>query len=112
VTAQRRSVQREQSQQLLLSDQSLNELALQFPSRTPSPSELVSHLENRDRVRGAMLRLSETDREILVLRFLEHLSPPEIAAVLGIREGAVRTRQLRALQRLQSLLRELEGEAS
>jgi DNA-directed RNA polymerase specialized sigma24 family protein len=38
------------------------------------------------------------------MRFLKHLTPAEIAAILGIREATVRVRQLRALQRLRSLL--------
>ena len=41
---------------------------------------------------------------MLVLRHLEQLSTCETAAVLGIREGAVKTRHLRALERLRVLL--------
>jgi DNA-directed RNA polymerase specialized sigma24 family protein len=39
-----------------------------------------------------------------VLRYLEQLSIGEIAAVLGISEGAVMTRHTRALTRLRGLL--------
>ena len=42
--------------------------------------------------------------DVLVLRHLEQLATPEIAAVLGITEGAVYTRHLRALERLRALL--------
>ena len=41
------------------------------------------------------------------MRHLEQMETPEIAAALGISEGAVRNRQFRALVRLRSLL---EGE--
>jgi RNA polymerase sigma factor (sigma-70 family) len=47
--------------------------------------------------------LRDTDRELLVLRYLEGLSNPEIAHVLGISVGAVMTRHTRALQRLRAL---------
>ena len=58
----------------------------------------------RARVQEALARLSDRDREVLVLRYLEHLSTREIAAVLGLAESGVKTRQLRALQRLRDLL--------
>jgi RNA polymerase sigma-70 factor (ECF subfamily) len=48
--------------------------------------------------------LAENDREILALRHLEQLSVREIAAVLGISEGAVKVRHVRALKRLRDLL--------
>jgi DNA-directed RNA polymerase specialized sigma24 family protein len=41
---------------------------------------------------------------VLVLRSLEGLSPGEIAALLEIREAAVKARQPRALLRLRGLL--------
>jgi RNA polymerase sigma-70 factor (ECF subfamily) len=49
-------------------------------------------------------RLDPRDREVLVLRYLEGLSTEEIAAVLGIRAGAVKMRHVRALERLRGLL--------
>ena len=58
----------------------------------------------RSRIRAALDRLSESDREVLVLRHLEQLSTRETAAVLGIREGTVKLRHLRALERLRELL--------
>jgi RNA polymerase sigma-70 factor (ECF subfamily) len=57
-----------------------------------------------------LARLSERDREVLVLRYLEHLSTREIAAVLGLAEAGVKTRQLRALQRLRDLLGDDDSE--
>ena len=60
--------------------------------------------ELRLRVRRALGRLGERDREVLVLRYLEQLSMRDVAAVLGASEGAVRVRHLRALQALRALL--------
>ncbi len=42
------------------------------------------------------------DREVIVLRYLEQLSVCEIAAVLGVSEGAVKSRHMRALLRLRA----------
>jgi len=47
---------------------------------------------------------SSRDREVLVLRYLEGLPVGEVAEVLGLGEGAVKMRQLRALERLRSVL--------
>jgi len=38
------------------------------------------------------------------MRYLEQLSTREIAAVLGLTEGAVKVRHLRALERLRGVL--------
>jgi RNA polymerase sigma-70 factor (ECF subfamily) len=57
-------------------------------------------------VRAALAALPERDREVLVLRFLEDLSTADAAAVLGVGEGAVKMRLMRALQRLRDVLGE------
>ena len=56
-----------------------------------------------DVMRG-LRRLGESDREVLELSLWEGLEPREIARVLGIGEGAARTRLSRAKQRLRSEL--------
>ncbi|WP_460530566.1 sigma factor-like helix-turn-helix DNA-binding protein, partial [Flindersiella endophytica] len=52
----------------------------------------------------ALGKLSPRDRAIVVLRYWEDRSIEETAAVLGVRNGVVRTRSSRALQRLRALL--------
>ena len=54
-------------------------------------------------------RLSPSDRDVLVMRNLEQMPAVEIAALLGVKEGTVRVRHLRALERLRALL-DLEEE--
>lgn len=55
-------------------------------------------------VRGAMSELPNRHREILELSFMAGLPNPEIARVLRMREGAVRTLKSRALKKLELLL--------
>jgi RNA polymerase sigma-70 factor (ECF subfamily) len=104
--AQRRSVSREEGPIPLLADESALELAGRLVASGTSPSNRLLREELRDRMHAALSQLAENDREVLVLRFLEQLSTSEMAAVLGITDGAVKTRQTRALDRLSRLLGE------
>jgi RNA polymerase sigma-70 factor, ECF subfamily len=111
VQARKRSVLREERWAPPLPDESVVELADRLLARGSSPSARLHRRELRDRVQAALAQLAEHDREVLVLRHLEQLSTREIAAVLGVTEGAVYTRHLRAVQRLRGLLGEdLAGE--
>src|SRR5215467_1705187 len=111
VQARRRTVTREVGPPGL-PDHSALALADRLFARTSSPSAGLRRQERRDRVRAALAALAEPDREVLVLRILEALPTRDTAAVLGISEVAVRSRQVRALERLKALLGPdfLEGE--
>jgi RNA polymerase sigma-70 factor (ECF subfamily) len=104
VHAQKRSVAREEPGVLNLPDDSAVDLAAGLIDLGSSPSQRLLREELRQRVQAALTQLNPRDREVLVLRHLEQLSTAETAAVLGITEGAVKLRQLRALDRLRTLL--------
>jgi RNA polymerase sigma-70 factor, ECF subfamily len=63
-----------------------------------------SPTEHMDDVRRAMAALPLRDQTILELRFFDGLSHPDIAAILKLRQGAVRTAVSRALERLRQRL--------
>ena len=70
----------------------------------------IGDRERRDAVRRALSALSEEQREALVLARYHGLPYAEIAEVLGISVGAVKTRIFRAVEALK--IRFSEGEAS
>jgi RNA polymerase sigma-70 factor (ECF subfamily) len=55
---------------------------------------------DRDQLQRAMRQLSNTHREVLVLRFYDDLDVPEICAVLGCSREALAVRLHRALRAL------------
>jgi RNA polymerase sigma-70 factor (ECF subfamily) len=110
IWAQKRSVTREEGQSLPLTDESALVLAERLLAGGGSPISQLLRAEVQQRVQAMLARLAPRDREILVLRHLEQLSTREMAAVLGISEGAVKTRHLRALQRFRDLLSQEERE--
>jgi len=112
IRAQKRSVVREEAGALPLTDESALELADRLMETAGTPISQLLRDELRSRVHAALFRLAPRDREVLVLRHLEQLSIREIAAVLGIREGAVKTRHLRALQHFRDAVIEEQGEGA
>ena len=57
-------------------------------------------------LREAMAQLSEDHRDTFVLHYVQELSVPEVAQVLGIPPGTVQSRLFHARRRLRDLLRD------
>ncbi len=68
-----------------------------------SPYEKLATDERRQALIRAIEALDPADRELIMMRYFEQMGPQEMAAVLEIREGALRTRLHRALCRLRAL---------
>ena len=66
----------------------------------PSPEAAMLNRERQDLVLAAVNRLSEEHRLVVACRYFLDLSEAEIASVLGIRTGTVKSRLSRALERL------------
>jgi RNA polymerase sigma-70 factor, ECF subfamily len=60
------------------------------------PSEELQRKQLREALKRALEGLPQKYREVLILRDIQHLSIQETAQVLGITEGSVKTRLLRA----------------
>jgi RNA polymerase sigma-70 factor (ECF subfamily) len=75
-----------------------------FKSADPSADALLLQQEQGEMVRHAVLQLSEAYRSVVVLRHYENLKFREIADVLGIPEGTVKSRMAEALSQLHRIL--------
>ncbi len=71
-----------------------------YASEAPGPDAELMVRERADLVRAALLRLSEPCRAVVVLRHYENLKFREIAEVLNIPEGTVKSRMVEALDQL------------
>lgn len=96
----RRSVGRE----VALPDRSSLLLVRPLLADVPTPSQAAEARERDERIRRAVGRLSEADREILLMRHAEDLPFEEIACLLDVTAAAARKRFGRALIRLQKEL--------
>lgn len=70
----------------------------------PSADEAMVSGESRQLVREAIASLEEDQRSVIMLRYFAELSVPEIAQVLALPEGTVKSRLHRAMQRLRPRL--------
>lgn len=70
----------------------------------PSPENQASWAQQRARVRQAVTALPDLPREVIVLNLYQGLSYPEMAAVLEIPLGTVKSRMHAALEKLRLVL--------
>ena len=72
------------------------------------PAAATQTVLEQERVRAALEVLPEDQLEVVTLRFFSELSVAETAEALGIREGTVKSRLSRAMERLRGVLVEDE----
>jgi RNA polymerase sigma-70 factor (ECF subfamily) len=96
----KRAIERE----LPLPEESTMALAQQLASGGSSPSRQLQRQEAASHIRRTLAQLSETSREIILLRNFEGLSNSEASQLLEISEEAAKKRYTRAVLQLQRLL--------
>lgn len=74
-----------------------------------SPEQAVQQSEERAALRHALLKLTEEQQQVLLLRFVAEQSTAEVAGALHKSEGSVKQLQFRGLRSLARLLRRAEG---
>ncbi|MFI6010644.1 SigE family RNA polymerase sigma factor [Streptomyces sp. NPDC051243] len=89
------------------------ELTVAEPPETGANPDAAPAAELRLLMRGALARLTDRQRTVLVLRYFEDLPEADVARMLGCSVGTVRSTTYRSLARLRSLAPELAalGEA-
>ena len=78
-------------------------------SREPDPSQHVQQREMVARLHQALGRLDDDFRAVLVLRDIDQMDYRQIAEVLGVAVGTVKSRLFRARLALRQQMNELEG---
>jgi len=73
----------------------------------PSPAEEAMRREAADKLRAAVGALPEKHQQVILLRFFEDASLPEIAALLACSVGTVKSRLHYALEKLREAQQEL-----
>jgi RNA polymerase sigma-70 factor (ECF subfamily) len=74
-----------------------------IPSPEPSPAEDAARNETSTHLRACIDRLPEKHRRIILLRFFEDASLPDMAHVLGCPVGTVKSRLHHALEKLREM---------
>jgi RNA polymerase sigma-70 factor (ECF subfamily) len=110
----RRWFSRHQRQEVgLAADESMRDYQESLPDRSRSPFDLTLDKETRALVEAALAELNPKFRAAVVLRDIEDLSYEEIALVLEVSLGTVKSRILRGREALRRILEgQLEPEPS
>jgi RNA polymerase sigma factor (sigma-70 family) len=69
------------------------------------PEKVAERAADEERVRKAILRLGNEQRQVIILRFVEDLEYPEVAEIVGKSVAAVRVIQHRALCSLRKIMK-------
>ena len=77
-------------------------------NRQRDPERMAVQQADEERVRQAILRLGDEQRQVIILRFVEDLDYREVASIIGKSVAAVRVIQHRALCALRKHMR-MEG---
>jgi len=86
-------------------------LEVDLVSKGPSPEQEAEQAVLRAQLQGALEHLTEEQRQVVVLRFIDGLRSTEVAHLLNKPEGAIRALQHRALASLRRLLSKGEEDA-
>ena len=115
----RKSIRRARSRSISLAwlpffeAQDFHEQQENLPSSELSPAEAMAQKETSTRLRQCLELLPEKHRQVILLRFFEDASLPDMAAVLGCSVGTVKSRLHHAMEKLRKMkmnLPDLKGD--
>lgn len=88
------------------------ELAIEKFEELPDKIDLYEDIDRKDeikKIRTALSKLDEQDQQIVILRYFEDMSSQDVAQILGIKDGALRVRTYRVMQKLKDIYESLYG---
>jgi RNA polymerase sigma-70 factor, ECF subfamily len=74
---------------------------------SPQPDSRLATAQSEEQIRSALSKLSDDQMRVVELSFFEEKAHAEIAQILGIPLGTVKSRLRLAMSRLRNLLSEL-----
>ncbi len=89
-----------------LSDTSVEDNPIEYPDQGPSPEKTLLARKQLEAVWSAAAELPDRQKTIFLLRFAEDLELAEIADVLGLQVGSVKTHLFRAVNAVRNKLKE------
>ncbi len=92
---------------LLPADSSATFVSAVIAGHEPSPSQALAKTELAERLRLALGKLDDDERDLILWRHFEQLSTREMAQLLEISEAAAAKRYIRAVERLRKILVDL-----
>ena len=92
---------------LLPVDSSATFVSFVIAGREPSPSQALAKTELAERLRLALGRLDEDERDLILWRHFEQLCARDMAQLLQISQAAASKRYIRAVERLRTILLDL-----
>ncbi len=96
------------SKQFFAREMPIDEETMQIPDKSPGVEKIVIEAENSRELDNMLKKISETDRNIVLLRCREELSWREVASVLSLTETTARKR----FERIRKRLVGMKGEIS
>ena len=87
-------------------------LTIDLPDPAPLPEEQAVLSEEQQFLQAALASLELEERRLLTLRVVNDLSYAEIAALLEIKEGTVKSRLSRARERLRKKFLKIRNESA
>lgn len=101
-----RQQKRRPTTSLTVGDEEDESAELEIQDQTPLPEEQVVHREQHKAITEAMNKLDEEFRMLLTLRVMEERSYEQIAEIMDLKVGTVKSRISRAREKLRRILAE------
>lgn len=106
-----RSQKRRPTVSLVMEDAEGEEQAYEPADEAPSPEEQAIFQEEKNEINIAMQALDEEQRQVLTLRVVNDLSYAQIADILSLKEGTVKSRIARARENLRKNILKLRNKS-